>query len=201
MNILEAHDIRVSFGGVHAVDDVSIAIGEGTLVGLIGPNGAGKTTLIDALCGFVRATGELTFAGQQIGKLPAYRRAQLGLSRTFQTVELFDDLSVLDNLLVAASRPRWWSFVADALHLSPRHRPEVVDQAIELLGLEAIVDRTPSEVSLGEQKRIGVARALASSPRLLLLDEPRRLSTGFKTAIISLRSRKASAGASRKSAS
>jgi branched-chain amino acid transport system ATP-binding protein len=172
MIILHASDLRVSFGGVHAVKGVTIELVAGQLVGLIGPNGAGKTTIIDALSGFVSSSGEIAFDGRRIDHLPAFRRSRLGLTRTFQTIELFDDLTVLENLQIAASRPAWWAFLLDALNLSRQREDSLIHDALELLDLSALTHKKPRDISLGEQKRIAVARALASSPRLLLLDEP-----------------------------
>ena len=101
--LLDVAGLRVTYGGVVAVSDVDLQIAEGTIYGLIGPNGAGKTSMVDALTGYTRpAAGRITFDGRDIGSLRPYRRARLGLARTFQSVELFDDLTVDENLLVAS---------------------------------------------------------------------------------------------------
>ena len=109
--VLRAAGVSVSFGGVHAVVDVDLEVGEGQLVGLIGPNGAGKTTFIDAISGFVRASGRVELDGDDLTSLPPHARARRGLVRTWQSVELFDDLSVRENLLVASHRPSVWRTV------------------------------------------------------------------------------------------
>jgi branched-chain amino acid transport system ATP-binding protein len=171
--LLEVAGLRVTYGGVVAVSDVDLQVAEGTIYGLIGPNGAGKTSMVDALTGYTRpAAGRITFDGRDIGALRPYRRARLGLARTFQSVELFDDLTVDENLLVASEHVT----VASALRdLFLPHRPvdrAGVDWAISVCGLEDVVDRYPAEISLGRRKLVGIGRALARQPRLVLLDEP-----------------------------
>lgn len=172
MPLLELRDVSVIFGGLAAVNHVSLAVDEGTVTGLIGPNGAGKTTLIDAITGFVPiASGSIVFEDDRIDNVTAHRRVLRGLSRTFQSLELFEDLSIHDNLQVAAERPRWWSPFADAV-LPRRREPESLAWALDALGLEGSVDRLPSELSHGRRRRLGIARALVAKPRLILLDEP-----------------------------
>ncbi len=172
-SLLEVRSLTVRYGGVHALDDVSLSVDEGTLVGLIGPNGAGKTTCIDALTGFTPHRGSVWLDGSCIDGFPPHRRARLGLVRTFQSVELFDDLDVRGNLLVAAARPRWWQPLADFVAPVRRGAPGAsVARAVELLGVEHLLDRPTGELSEGERKLVGVCRALARTPRLLLLDEP-----------------------------
>ena len=172
-SLLDVEGLRVSFGGVVAVDDVSFAVEEGTLVGFIGPNGAGKTTCIEALTGYLtQATGRIVFDGRDVTGLAPHRRARLGLVRTFQSVELFDDLTVRDNLRAAGNRRTWWQSLGDLF--APRwHDDEsAIDDALELLGLTDLADELPAELPQGKRKLAGVARALACRPRLLLLDEP-----------------------------
>jgi branched-chain amino acid transport system ATP-binding protein len=171
--LLDVVGLRVTYGGVVAVSDVDLQVAEGSVYGLIGPNGAGKTSMVDALTGYTRpAAGRITFDGRDIGALRPYRRARLGLARTFQSVELFGDLTVEENLLVASEHVT----VASALRdLFMPHRPPDragVDWAISVCGLEDVVDRYPSEISLGKRKLVGIGRALARQPRLVLLDEP-----------------------------
>ena len=166
-------DLTVRFGGVTAVNGVSATVQEGQFVGLIGPNGAGKTTFIDAVTGLVGASGSVRFGGEEIGGKPAHQRIRSGLGRTFQSLELFEDLTVRENLLAAAETSRWWSPVVDLFR--PRADPdarEVVDAALELVGLTSLADSFPPDLSLGQRKLVTVARALASQPRMLLLDEP-----------------------------
>ncbi|MBK9179134.1 MAG: ABC transporter ATP-binding protein [Acidimicrobiales bacterium] len=171
--LLEAREISVTFGGLRALEEVDLAVAEGSLVGLIGPNGAGKTTFIDAVTGFVPLSGgRLRFGGQDLTGLPAHQRARAGLTRTFQSLELFDDLDVRENLLVAAERPRWWHVLADVVRPGRRRAEEGVAYGLELLGIADLASRFPNELSQGQRKLVGVARALASSPRLVLLDEP-----------------------------
>jgi branched-chain amino acid transport system ATP-binding protein len=171
--LLDVAGLRVTYGGVVAVSDVDLQVTEGSVYGLIGPNGAGKTSMVDALTGYTRpSAGRIVFDGHDIGGLRPYRRARLGLARTFQSVELFDDLTVDENLLVASEHVT----VASALRdLFLPHRPPDragVDWAVSVCGLEDVVDRYPSEISLGKRKLVGIGRALARQPRLVLLDEP-----------------------------
>jgi branched-chain amino acid transport system ATP-binding protein len=171
--LLEVEQVRVRYGGVVAVDDVSLSLSGRGITGLIGPNGAGKTTLIDALTWFApTAAGRVLFEGRDVSRAGAHRRARLGLGRTFQSVELFDGLTVRENLLVAAHSPSvlvglgrlfWPTRVEDAA---------AVDWALGVAGLEPLADRSVTELSAGQRKLVGVARALARRPRLLLLDEP-----------------------------
>jgi ABC-type branched-subunit amino acid transport system ATPase component len=171
--ICEIRNLSVHYGGVAAVSDVSFGVEQGTFVGLIGPNGAGKTTLIDAVTGFTPSSGEVLFEGEEINGWPTYRRARRGLTRTFQGLELFEDLTVRENLLVAADRPRWWSLAANTVR--PRGDAaagEAADEALELLGITATADYHPDDLSLGQRKLVTVARGLACRPKLLLLDEP-----------------------------
>jgi branched-chain amino acid transport system ATP-binding protein len=175
MALLETTDLTVRYGGLAANDRVNMLVEPGQLVGLIGPNGAGKTTFIDAITGFTGvSSGDVVFDGEAINELSADRRARLGLTRTFQSLELFEDLTVRDNLLVAAETPTWWSFLLDLVR-PPRARSakeEQVERALAALDLGRYADRLPSDLSHGQRKLVGVARALAAAPKLLLLDEP-----------------------------
>jgi len=169
--VLEATGISVSFGGVHAVVDVDLEVGDGRLVGLIGPNGAGKTTFIDAISGFVRCRGRVALDGQELTGLPPHERARRGLARTWQSVELFDDLSVRENLLVASQRLSVARTMKEVVSV-PDGDPAELDSALELFGLSAIGDELPSELSQGQRKLVGIARAVVAKPRLVCLDEP-----------------------------
>ena len=171
--LLDVRGLRVTYGGVVAVADVDLRVPEGIVYGLIGPNGAGKTSMIDALTGYHRPTaGTVVFDGVDITRMRAHRRARMRLVRTFQSVELFDDLTVEENLLVASDR----AGVGRALHdlflpAKPIDRTDV-DWAISVCDLGDVVDRFPREISHGQRKLVGVARALAQRPRLVLMDEP-----------------------------
>jgi branched-chain amino acid transport system ATP-binding protein len=169
--VLATTGLSVRFGGVHAVEDVDLAVEEGQLVGLIGPNGAGKTTYVDAITGFVRYTGRVELDGRDLAGLPPHARARLGLARTWQSTELFDDLTVRENVEVGAERP---SFLALTAEVVGRRIPaaEAPDEALRLLELTAIADAMPAELTQGQRKLVGVARAIAMRPRLLCLDEP-----------------------------
>ena len=151
--VLRVTGLSVAFGGVRALRDVTLEVREGELVGLIGPNGAGKTTLVDAVSGFVGYTGRVELSGTDIGGLPPYERARRGLGRTWQSTELFDDLDVRENLTVAS-------------------RSGSAEQVLGLVGMDWAAEAMPTQLSMGQRKLVGVARALAAEPRLLCLDEP-----------------------------
>ena len=172
MALLETHSMSVTFGGLKAVNDVDFMVEEGTLVGLIGPNGAGKTTFIDGITGFVPTTGRIDFNGREIGAAPPHRRAQAGLARTWQSLELFDDLSVRENLQVASEQQTIGGFFADLV--APRRRRDQtnVDFAMDVLGIHDLADAMPNEISQGQRKLVSAARALAARPKLVCMDEP-----------------------------
>jgi branched-chain amino acid transport system ATP-binding protein len=173
MSSLHTRGLSVSFGGIHALSSVSIEVRPGAITGLIGPNGAGKTTFIDAVTGMVPSSGHVALDGAEVSGLPASQRAQRGLVRTFQTLELFEDLSVEDNLAAAAMRTPWWQFLVDAMRPTRNTKPiPAVEEALELLGLTDDRHRMPSDLSHGTRRLVGVARAVAASPKVLLLDEP-----------------------------
>ncbi|HEU5158546.1 MAG TPA: ABC transporter ATP-binding protein [Streptosporangiaceae bacterium] len=170
--VLRASGISVAFGGVRALSDVDLEVGPGRLVGLIGPNGAGKTTFIDAISGFVRCRGRVELAGRDLSTAPPHARARRGLARTWQSVELFDDLTVRENLAVAtAHRQPLWAGIKETVSRSASATP-ALDDALALLGLEGDADRLATDLPQGKRKLVGVARALAARPRLLCLDEP-----------------------------
>ncbi len=175
MALLKTYDMTVRYGGLAANADVSLEVPEGKLVGLIGPNGAGKTTFIDAITGFTAvSSGRVEFDGHDLEGLTPDKRAHLGLVRTFQSLELFEDLTVRENLLAAAEQPTWWSFLLDLLRppKTSADNEASVAQALTVLGLQGIAERLPMDLSHGQRKLVGVARALAAKPKLLLLDEP-----------------------------
>ncbi|WP_019181114.1 ABC transporter ATP-binding protein [Microbacterium yannicii] len=168
---LELRELTVTYGGVVALDHVSFEVPRGSLVGLIGPNGAGKTTLIDAVTGFTRSRGNVIMADASLAGLPPHSRARRGLRRTWQHGELFDDLSVRENLSVAADLPRAWRTLSDIVRGRSGPVASVAD-TLRILGLEELADTPASELSEGQRKLVGVGRALAPAPELLLLDEP-----------------------------
>jgi ABC-type branched-subunit amino acid transport system ATPase component len=157
---LDIDGLSVSFGGVRAVDDVDLSIGAGELVGLIGPNGAGKSTFVDAVTGFVQPTsGRVRFLHSTTTSWPPARLAHAGLVRTFQHLELFDDLTVGENISIAARSTR-------------RGSAQAAGRAIELCGLHDMVDRLVTQMPAGRRRLVAVARALAAGPLILLADEP-----------------------------
>lgn len=157
--LLRARDVRVSYGGVVAVDGVDLDVREGTIVGLIGPNGAGKTTLLDALSGFTPCTGEVSLAGADLAGMPPHRRVRSALGRTFQHAELYDDLSVVENVVVGSA----------AAHGRPGR---TVEETLDILGLSDVAEVPVAELSQGRRQLVSIARALIGNPRVLLLDEP-----------------------------
>jgi branched-chain amino acid transport system ATP-binding protein len=171
--LLEARGVTVSYGGVHANKDVELNVPEGAFVGLIGANGAGKTTFIDAITGFTPITsGAVFFDGKDLSRRSPDDRVRAGLVRTFQSLELFEDLTVADNLLVACETSRWWSLPVDLFRRRPPEIEDRINWALATVGLEDVRDRRAENLSHGQRKLVGVARALAARPKLLLLDEP-----------------------------
>ena len=171
--LLEVRDLVVRFGGVTAVDNVSLTLRPGRISGLIGPNGAGKTTVIDAITGFVRPSkGTVTLDGKRIEKWSVHRRARAGVSRSFQSLELFEGITVRENLL-AACEPRDASAYATSLAWSGRGELSAAAcSAIREFQLEEYLDRHPSELPYGARRLVAIARAMACEPSTLLLDEP-----------------------------
>ena len=176
--VLTVRAVSVRFGGIVALDDVSFEVAAGQIVGLIGPNGAGKTTLFNCLSRlYVPDGGELLFEGQPLSATPPHRIAELGICRTFQNLALFPSLSVLQNVMVGVHSRTRGGFVSSAFRLPGvgREERQTIARARELLaffGLTPVADRPAAGLPFGTLKRVELARALASSPRLLLLDEP-----------------------------
>ena len=161
------------FGGFAALEEVTLTIGPGEVVGLLGPNGAGKTTLIDCVAGNNRLTaGTVTWDGQDITRWAPYRRARAGLSRSFQSLELFDDLTVRENLLAAADPRDRPAYLTDLFRPGRRPLPAAVVTAVGELSLEPLLERRTEDLSYGQRRLVAIARAVASSPSVLLLDEP-----------------------------
>jgi sulfate-transporting ATPase len=157
---LSVEHLTVRYGGVVAVSDVSLHVDAGKVVGLIGPNGAGKTSLIDAVTGFARYEGSVRLVGESLDGLPAHVRVRKGLARTFQALELYDDLTVEENVSAAV-----FSTVNE-------HRHRQVATALDRAGLTAISDRHAEELSRGERQLVSIARACVSEPKVVMLDEP-----------------------------
>ena len=185
--VLSVEDLTVRFGGLTAVDRVSLRLREGEIVGLIGPNGAGKTTMIDALTGFVSSRGRITFCDRELSGEAPHQRARLGLARTWQSVELFGDLSVRENVQVADERSSIRSVLADMVVPSRPSDMSRVDAALVLVGLTDDAELRPQNLPLGRQKLVGVARALVSGPRVLLADEPAAGLTNAESAALGRR--------------
>jgi branched-chain amino acid transport system ATP-binding protein len=174
--ILSASDVRVAFGGLVAVDGVSVDVWPGELVGLVGPNGAGKTTYLNAVSGLVPMQGRVVIGGRDVTHLPLHRRASAGIGRTFQNVELLASLSVIDNILLGTHHRTRYSLAAACAFLRRARREELrrrdeVEEIIEFFELERWRNREVSSLSYGRQKLIGLARAVVSTPSVLLLDE------------------------------
>lgn len=171
-------DLRLSFGGVNVLTDVSVDIFRGELLALIGPNGAGKTSLVNCISGFYHPQdGDVFFEGKNITPLKPAPRFKLGISRTFQNIELFSGLTVLDNLMSARNNMMKYGVLAAGLWFGRarneeiKHR-EVLEDIIDLLELESIRQSVVGALPYGLRKRVDLGRALASRPKLLLLDEP-----------------------------
>ncbi|KAA1429040.1 ABC transporter ATP-binding protein [Nocardioides antri] len=176
--ILEVQNLTLKFGGLTALDDVSFGIKEGEILGLIGPNGAGKTTCFNAVTGVYRPTsGDIRFQGRSLTGVKRYRITQLGIARTFQNIRLFPSMTALENVLVGADAQHKTGMFS-ALFRLPRHRAEERDgheRAMELLrfmGIHKRADELAANLSYGDQRRLEIARAMATGPKLICLDEP-----------------------------
>lgn len=168
---LEILELSVHYGGVRAVDKVDLRVEPGSIHGLIGPNGAGKTSLLDAITGFAAYDGVVKIGGTTVDGLPAHRRHQEGIARTWQSGDVFADLTVLDNVLVAAEPGRWGDLCRDLVGRSSADLGAAA-AALRTLGIADLANRNASEITTGQLKLVGVARALASSTSVLLADEP-----------------------------
>jgi branched-chain amino acid transport system ATP-binding protein len=177
-SLLSARNVTKRFGGLTAVRSLTMEVAEGALYGLIGPNGAGKTTVFNLLTGVYGITeGEIEFAGERIQGRKPYAITHRGIARTFQNIRLFPDLTVLENVM-AARHLRTRQTMADALFGTPRHHREereIRARSMELLkifSLERVAGEPATSLPYGSQRRLEIARALATDPKLLLLDEP-----------------------------
>jgi ABC-type branched-subunit amino acid transport system ATPase component/branched-subunit amino acid ABC-type transport system permease component len=170
---LEVRGLRVRYGGVVAVNDVSFTVTPGRITGLIGPNGAGKTSVIDAVTGFTRtAAGSVLLDGRELVGLSATKRARAGLSRSFQSLELFEDATVLDNLRAASDPRDRWSYLFDLVHPVAPPLPGEVVAAIREFRLEDDLLRQVQDLPYGQRRLLAIVRAVATQPSVLLLDEP-----------------------------
>lgn len=174
--LLSLRGVCKSFGGIQAVSQITFDVQPGECVGLVGPNGAGKTTLFNCVCGQLRPeSGEIVFDGTDLNGLPTYKRARLGIGRTYQRVEVFTDMSVRDHLLVAErarrGEGRLWR---DLLNLSKPTADEMerVAATLELVGITRLADTSVNALGLGNCRLVELARALAAEPKILLADEP-----------------------------
>lgn len=169
---LTVGSLTVTFGAVRAVDGVDLQVKPGEVVGIVGANGAGKTTLIDAITGFVPSSGTVSLGGEDLATAPTHGRARAGLARSWQSLELIEDLSVLDNLRAASDSGRWWSVLLDLVRPKRDKPTTAMLRAIHALVLEDVLGALPRELSTGKRKLVALARAIASEPSVLLLDEP-----------------------------
>jgi sulfate-transporting ATPase len=170
---LSIEGLTVRFGGVVALDDVSFSVRSGEVVGLIGPNGAGKTTLIDAVTGITRRyDGHISVDGRRLDGLGPTQRARTGLARSFQSLELFDDLTVEENIGVAAESPPAWAYVSDLVWPLRKELPASAISAIKEFGLAGDLTKHPGELPFGRRRLVGIVRAIAAAPKIVLLDEP-----------------------------
>lgn len=178
MAILEVKNLSISFGGLRAVDDFNIKIEKGRLYGLIGPNGAGKTTVFNLLTGVYKPSeGIITLDGQNITGKKTIDINRAGIARTFQNIRLFKELTVLDNVKVGLHNHKQYGTLTGILRLPKFHKTEkeMDQEALELLkvfGLEGEADTLAANLPYGKQRKLEIARALATKPKLLLLDEP-----------------------------
>ncbi|MFA5786871.1 MAG: ABC transporter ATP-binding protein [Actinomycetota bacterium] len=176
MALLEVRDVTVRYGGLVAVNAVSVQVHSGEIVGLIGPNGAGKTSLFEAICGFVvPESGRVELDGTDISAWPAHRRSRAGLGRTFQRLELFGHMTVLDNLVVAAEAKLLESGLAAdvvGIHRADKEALALAEDLLDRLGLSRLGGRLAGELPAGLGRLVEIGRALCTRPRLLLLDEP-----------------------------
>jgi branched-chain amino acid transport system ATP-binding protein len=174
--LLEVDSISIHFGGIRALDDVSLDVGARELVGLVGPNGAGKTTLFNCIVGLLRPSGgQVRFAGRSVTELPVHRRARLGIGRTFQRLELFPGMTVREHVIVAdRANRRVGGLFADLIGRGRSTKAEIAraDETLDLVGLAGAASAPVESLPLGQGRLVELARALVARPQLLLLDEP-----------------------------
>ncbi|APC83995.1 ABC transporter ATP-binding protein [Clostridium botulinum] len=166
MNILEVKDLNINFGGITAIDNLNFSVKKGEILGVIGPNGAGKTTLYNTITGIYKPNkGDIFLNNKKITGTKPYKISRLGIARTFQNIRLFNSLTVLENILVGRV-----SELKKLVKLNP-YMKEIFD-ILEVVGLEKVINNMASDLPYGQQRKVEIARALALSPKVLLLDEP-----------------------------
>ena len=171
--LMKIEGLKMYFGGLKAIDGLDLTINETETLGVIGPNGAGKTTLFNAICGVYRPTGgRILYQGKEVQGLPAHQMAKMGVARTFQISRPLVDLTILDNVIAAAGVQEYTG-IRSYFHKS--HTPEIISRAeavLEETGLKDMRNRKAGDVSLGYLRRLEIARALVTRPKLIMLDEP-----------------------------
>jgi len=178
MNILEVENLSVHFGGVKAVQNVSLTVEKGKITSIIGPNGAGKTTFFNLVSGVIPpASGRIIFDGEDITNLSQYEISHKGISRTFQNIRLFNQLNILQNVQSALDARAHYNIFEAFLGLPGKRKVDKENREksryyLEIVGMEALAEERPNSLPYGMQRRLELARALASNPKLLLLDEP-----------------------------
>lgn len=166
MNILEVKDLNINFGGITAIDNLNFSVKKGEILGVIGPNGAGKTTLYNTITGIYKPSkGDIFLNNKKITRMKPYKISRLGIARTFQNIRLFNSLTVLENILVGRV-----SELKKLVKLNP-YMEETCD-ILKVVGLEKVINNMASDLPYGQQRKVEIARALAISPKVLLLDEP-----------------------------
>ncbi|EGK1191329.1 ABC transporter ATP-binding protein [Campylobacter lari] len=176
--ILELKEIHKNFGGVSAITNTSFAIKESEIFGLIGPNGAGKTTLFNIITGnYKPSSGEVFFLGKKIDHLKPHKIVHLGIARTFQNIRLFSSMSVLENILIGFDKSIKYNIFEAFLHLgrfskAEKNAKKAAYEILEQLNIAHLADEKATSLSYGQQRKVEIARALATNPKLLLLDEP-----------------------------
>lgn len=178
MSVLEVSALRMQFGGLVAVDNVDLTINKNEIVSLIGPNGAGKTTVFNCISGFYKPTaGSIVFSGKEVAKKPGHELAQLGMVRTFQNVRLFQEMTVLENLLVAQHKNVNRNLLSGLIQTKNFKKSEALalDNAahwLENVGLLEFANREAGNLAYGQQRRLEIARCMVTDPQLIMLDEP-----------------------------
>jgi branched-chain amino acid transport system ATP-binding protein len=163
--VLEVEDVSKRFGGLSAISDLSFNLARGEVLGIIGPNGAGKTTLLNLITGYDTPTaGSIRFEGRELSGLPPYAICRMGIARTFQVVRPFEEMSVADNIMTGA-------LFSSNSYISSTQAQRRVDEALDMVDLTARRNALSTELTIGEKKKLELARALATKPRLILLDE------------------------------